>query len=77
VTRRRIVESLSGGGFPRKQPSEDRAEELARGAAAVVEGRWHLGTPPAVPGPPEAHAAHRLGLCPLLRVSSRIPYRAL
>jgi hypothetical protein len=27
--------------FPPEQPSDDGAEELARRAAAVVEGRWH------------------------------------
>jgi hypothetical protein len=28
-------------GLPSKQPRDDGAKELARRAAAVVEGRWH------------------------------------
>jgi hypothetical protein len=33
----------SGLWLPPEQPSDDGAEELARGAASVVEGRWHSG----------------------------------
>jgi hypothetical protein len=46
-------------------------------SAAVVERRRHLGTPPAVPGAPEADAAQRLRLRSLLRVAGRVPYRSL
>ena len=56
-------------GLPPEQPSDDGAEELVRRAPAVVERRWHLGTPPAVPGSPETNAAHRLRLRSLLRVT--------